>query len=40
MKDDKLTLEELKPFLPAWFWELKRMARDRREKQSKDDAGV
>ncbi len=24
--EEKLTLDELKPFLPAWLWELKKRA--------------
>jgi hypothetical protein len=34
----KLTLEELKPFLPAWLWELKKRMKEERERRAKDDA--
>ena len=33
--ESKLTLEELKPFLPAWLWELKKRIKEEREKMGK-----
>jgi len=33
MEESKLTLDELKPFLPAWLWELKKRAREEKEKK-------
>ncbi len=34
MDKKPLSLEELKPFLPAWLWELKMKAREEKEKKS------
>jgi len=34
MEEKPLSLDELKPFLPAWFWELKKKAKEEREKKS------
>jgi hypothetical protein len=35
MKENReLTLEELKPFLPSWLWELKKKAKEERERNS------
>gem|GEM_PF-7098429 len=31
MEQKPLTLEELKPFLPAWLWELKKKAKEEKE---------
>jgi len=34
MEKKKLTLEEMKPFLPTWLLELKKKFREEREKNS------
>ena len=34
MEESKLTLEELKPFLPSWYWELKKRAKEEKEMEA------
>ncbi|MCX6771648.1 MAG: hypothetical protein NTX79_06340 [Candidatus Micrarchaeota archaeon] len=34
MEEKPLSLDDLKPFLPAWLWELKKKAKEEREKKS------
>lgn len=33
--EEKLTLDELKPFLPAWYLELKKKIKEEKEKKSR-----
>jgi len=34
MDENKLTLNELRPFLPAWLWELKKRAKEEKDRKS------
>ena len=34
MEEDKLTLDELKPFIPAWYLELKKKAEEEKDGKS------
>ena len=36
MEEKKLTLDELKPFLPAWLWELKKKIKEENDKKSRE----
>ena len=37
MEKQALTLDELKPFLPEWFYELKKKIKEEKEEQAKDE---
>ena len=34
MEDENMSLDELKPFLPPWLWELKKRLKEERERKS------
>ena len=34
MENNRLTLEELKPFIPAWLWEMKKKAKEEKDRKS------